>query len=393
MGTEIGTHAFEFDTPVDRRGTASIKWDKYGDRDVIPLWVADMDFASPPAVIAALLQRAAHGVYGYTHASAALEGAVLASLLKDYAWDVPVTWLVWLPGLVSGLNVACRAVGVPGDEVATFVPIYPPFLTAPVYCQRSVVKVPLVLSPSGRWEMDLELLEHSLTPRTRLLLLCSPHNPVGRVWSATELQDLARFVLRYDLVVCSDEVHAGLVLDEDKRHIPTATLGAEIAARTITLMAPSKTYNLAGLGCSFAVIPDAGLRRDFCRIMEGIVPHVNLFGYEAALAAYEKGGEWLAALLRYLRTNRDLVEAAVANLPGLSLPHVEATYLAWIDARRSGLAEPVRDFERAGVGLSDGADFGAPGFVRLNFGCSRSLLAEGLTRLGSALQGRGLASG
>jgi cysteine-S-conjugate beta-lyase len=383
---------FDFDTPVDRRGTGSFKWDRYGKRDVIPLWVADMDFRSPPAVVAALEGRAAHGVFGYTHATDELEAAVLASLARDYSWEVPVTWLVWLPGLVSGLNVVCRTVGVPGDDVATFVPIYPPFLTAPGLGLRSVLRVPLVFSreadgaETGRWEMDLDLLEHSLTPRTRLLLLCSPHNPVGRVWSRTELEALADLACRRNLVVGSDEVHAGLVLDEDKRHIPLATLGPQIAARTITLMSPSKTYNVPGLGCSFAVISDPALRRDFCAAMEGIVPHVNLFGYVAARAAYEGGRAWLEALLEYLRANRDLVEKEVAALPGLSMGHVEATYLAWIDARGSGLPDPAKTFERAGVGLSDGADFGEPGFVRLNFGCSRSLLAAGLSRMRAALE-------
>ena len=383
---------FDFDTPVDRRGTASFKWDRYGGRDVIPLWVADMDFRSPPAVMAALQERVAHGVFGYSHATDELEATVQAMLARDYGWEVRVPWLVWLPGLVSGLNVVCRTVGAPGDGVATFVPVYPPFLSAPGFARRSVVKAPLVLGRAGlatapgRWEMDLDLLERAITPRTRLLLLCSPHNPIGRVWSKAELEGLAEVALRHDLIIASDEVHADLVLDEDKRHIPIATLGAEVAARTLTLMAPSKTYNVPGLGCSFAVISDPSLRRDFCRAMEGIVPHVNLFGYVAAQAAYEQGGPWLCALLAYLRGNRDLVEKEISAMPGLSVAHVEATYLAWIDARDSGLPDPAQAFERAGVGLSDGAEFGAPGFVRLNFGCSRSLLAEGLARMRAALQ-------
>ncbi len=382
MNDATHTAGFDFDTVIDRRGTASYKWDKYSGRDVIPMWVADMDFLSPPAVAAALAERAAHGVYGYTHATDELETVVQAVLRAEYGWEVPAEWLVWLPGLVSGLNVLCRAVGSPGDEVATFVPIYPPFLTAPGFAQRSVLRVPLVQS-GGRWEMDLEALERSLTPRTRLLLLCSPHNPVGRVWSAGELQALADIACRRDLIVGSDEVHAGLVLDTDKPHIPLATLGSEISSRTITLMAPSKTFNLAGLGCSFAVIADKRLRRAFCDAMQGIVPHVNLFGYVAAQAAYEHGGAWLSSLLDYLRVNRDLVENAVTAMPGLDVAHVEATYLAWIDTRGSGLSDPVRDFEKAGVGLSDGAEFGAPGFVRLNFGCSRSVLLEGLARMHS----------
>jgi cysteine-S-conjugate beta-lyase len=380
---------FDFDAPVERRGTGSLKWDRYGERDVIPLWVADMDFPSPPAVVTALLERAGHGVFGYTHASGELEAVVQAALARDYSWEVPASWLVWLPGLVSGLNVLCRAVGTTGDEVATFVPIYPPFLSAPGFAQRSVLRVPLVThgnaGASGRWEMDLELLERALTPRTRLLLLCSPHNPAGRVWSPSELEALADLACRHDLVIGSDEVHSGLVLDEDKRHLPIAALGTDVADRTITLMAPSKTFNVAGLGCSFAVISSPHRRREVQQAMEGIVPHVNLFGYEAARAAYESGGPWLEALLAYLRGNRDLVEREIATLAGLSVAHVEATYLAWIDARGSGLTDPVKDFERAGVGLSDGADFGAPGFVRLNFGCTRELLREGLARMRRAL--------
>ncbi len=233
--------------------------------------------------------------------------------------------------------------------------------------------------------MDLDLLERSLTPRSRLLMLCSPHNPVGRAWSRAELEALAEVVLRRNLIVASDEVHSGLVLDEDKRHVPLASLGPEIAARTITLMAPSKTFNIPGLGCSFAVISDRGLRRDVTCAMEGIVPHVNLLGYVAAQAAYESGRQWHEQLLAYLRGNRDLVEREVASMPGLSVAHVEATYLAWIDARGSGLADPAKDFEKAGVGLSDGADFGSPGFVGLNFGCRRELLVEGLGRMRAAL--------
>ncbi len=378
--SEVG---FDFDSVVDRRGTGSLKWDRYEGRDVIPLWVADMDFPSPPAVIEALRRRVDHGIFGYTHASPQLEAAVLGSLAGEHSWDVEPAWLVWLPGLVSGLNVVCRAVGVPGDEVLSFVPIYPPFLTAPGHVQRSVVRVPLVPAGGGvtRWEMDLAALEQALTPRSRLLLLCSPHNPVGRAWSRQELEALAEIALRHDLVVCSDEVHAGLVLDEDRTHMPLAALGPEVAARTITLMAPSKTFNIPGLDCSFAIISDPTLHRDFSRAMEGIVPHVNLFGYVAAEAAYEHGGAWRQGLLDYLRGNRDLVETEIGSMPGLRVTHVEATYLAWIDARDLGAPAPARAFLEAGVGLSDGAEFGAPGFVRLNFGCNRTLLGEALARM------------
>ncbi|MBC8018086.1 MAG: putative C-S lyase [Verrucomicrobia bacterium] len=372
--------SFDFDTPTDRRGTASEKWDRYAGRDILPLWVADMDFRSPPAVIEALHRRVDHGVFGYTAPPHELIATVLEMLQREYGWQVPEEWLIWLPGLVCGLNVTCRAVGDPGDAVATFTPVYPPFFSAPRNADRELVGVPL-LDAGGHWLMDLAALERAITPRTRLLLLCSPHNPVGRVWSREEQQALLELAERHDLVVCSDEIHAGLVLDESKRHVPFATLSADAAHRTVTLYAPSKTYNIPGLGCSFAVIPDDSLRRSFRRAMAGIVPHVNLLGYTATLAAYRDGEPWRQALLEYLRKNRDLVVRMITKMPGLKTWPVESTYLAWIDARGLGVTDPADFFEKAGVGLSDGAPFGAKGFARLNFGCPRPLLNRALERM------------
>ena len=379
---------FNFDEIVDRRGTSSEKWDRYRDRDIIPLWVADMDFRSPPAVVEALHARVSHGVFGYTGPSQELVDVVIAHLLRDFGWRVEAEWLVWLPGLVCGLNVLCRAVGGPGDGVATFTPVYPPFLSAPALSGRELIKVPLALH-DGRWEMDLDTLERAITPHTKLLLFCNPHNPVGRAWRRDELERLAGIAERHDLVIGSDDIHAGLILDGGTRHLPIATISAETARRTITLLAPSKTFNIPGLGCSFAIIPDPGLRRAFRAAKAGIVPHVNLLGYTAALAAYRDGEPWRQALLSYLRGNRDLVAAEVGRMPGLSATHVEATYLTWIDTRQMGLQHPGRFFEEAGVGLSDGADFDGPGFVRLNFGCPRPLLQEALERMNRACRGQG----
>jgi len=375
---------FDFDTTIDRSGTGSEKWDRYQGRDVIPLWVADMDFRSPPAVIAALHERVEHGVFGYTHPPQGLIEAVLEHLERDFCWQVPPEWLVWLPGLVCGLNVLSRAVGEAGDEVITFTPVYPPFMSAPTLSQRSTVKVPLMLD-GGRWVADLDALERAITSRTRLLLLCSPHNPVGRAWSREELQQFADVAERHDLVIGSDDIHAGLILDEGIRHLPIAALSPETARRTITLLAPSKTYNIPGLGCSFAVISDPALRKSFIRAAGRIVPHVNLLGYTAAEAAYRHGEGWRQALLSYLRGNRDLVEDAIRKMPGLTMTPVEATYLAWIDARAAGLEDPGAFFENAGVGLSNGSDFDAAGYVRLNFGCSRILLKRALQRMEAAL--------
>jgi cysteine-S-conjugate beta-lyase len=385
MGVEIiMNNHFDFDEVIDRSNSGSEKWDKYKGSDIIPLWVADMDFRSPPAVIDTLQQRVGHGVFGYTVPPEDLAIAVQAMLLRDYGWQIETGWLVWLPGLVCGLNVACRAAGSQGDEVITFTPVYPPFMTAPELSGRTSVKVPLRQN-NQLWEIDLPALEAAITQRTSMLMLCNPHNPVGRVWTRDELAGLLEMAERHDLVICSDEIHSGLVLDPDKKHIPFAMLSEAAANRSITLNAPSKTFNIPGLGCSFAVISEPSLRRGFKKAMNGIVPHVNLLGYTATQAAYQHGEQWRGELVEYLRGNRDLVMQELGVIAGIGLTPVEATYLAWIDVRKTGIEQPVRFFEQAGVGLSDGAAFGLPGFVRLNFGCRRELLAEALRRIKAVL--------
>lgn len=369
--------SFNFDAVIERRGGDSIKWNKYAGSEVLPMWVADMDFAAPPAILQAVQERLAQGCLGYAAPRPELSEAVLAYLQRQYAWSVEAEWLVWLPGLVTGLNLACRAVD--GDAI-TATPVYPPFLFAPGFAGRALTRVPLQLR-EGRWSWDFAALQAALTPTTRLLLLCHPHNPVGRAWDDAELAALAEFCRRHELIVCSDEIHCDLILDAGRGHQPLAALNADIAQRCITLMAPSKTYNIPGLGCSFAVIPEASLRERVRRAMRGIVPDVNVLGLTAAQAAYSHCDAWREALLDVLRANRGRLEAAVAGMPGLSMTHVEATYLAWIDARGLRAANPQKFFEAAGVGLSDGCDFGLPGWVRLNFGCPPRLLETALERM------------
>lgn len=374
----------DFDTPIDRTGTASVKWGRYPDKDILPMWVADMDFRSPGAVIRALKARADHGIFGYTDAPAELVDAAVRRLATKFDWSVKPEWILWLPGVVTGLNIACRAVGDPGDEVLIMTPVYPPFFTAPKNMDRKCIPVPLS-EDEGFWRMDLDALEAAVTPRTRMIILCNPHNPVGRVFTRRELDRLAAFCHRHNLTVCSDEIHCDLILDPDKIHQPFATLDANTALRSITLMAPSKTYNIPGLGCSFAVIPDPELKNRFRKSMAGIVPDVNLMGYSGALAAYRDGEPWLSALLSYLRDSRDFLVQEMETLPGLRMAPVEATYLAWIDTRDTGIASPAAFFENAGVGLSDGKYFGLEKFVRLNFGCSREVIREAVDRMRTAL--------
>jgi cystathionine beta-lyase len=376
---------FDFDELIDRRGTAAVKWDKFAGRDVIPMWVADMDFRSAPAIIEALKRRVEHGVFGYTDPPVELNDTIVAALERDHGWKIRHEWLMWLPGLVSGINLVCRAIGEHGDDVVTAVPVYHPFLSGPVHQRRTVTRVPMRLDGT-KWVWDLERLEAAITPRTKLLLLCNPHNPVGRVFSREELNELARIAEKHDLVISSDEIHCGLVLDADKSHVPIATLGEDIAARTITLMAASKTFNLPGLGCAFAVAPNAQLRARLSLAAAGILPRVNAMGFVATLAAYRNSIGWQRALVDYLRMNRDLVIEKIRGISGLSITPIEATYLAWIGIDADTLPDPVPFFESAGVGLYDGRVFGTEGYVRLNFGCPRALLEQGLDRMQRAMR-------
>jgi len=379
----VTNSSFDFDQPVDRRGTAATKWDKYAGRDVIPMWVADMDFRSSPAIIEALKQRVDHRVFGYTEPPDELNDAIVAALARDHAWSIQREWLMWLPGLVTGLNVVSRAIGADGDDVVTAVPVYHPFMSAPANQHRTVTQVPMRIE-RDRWVWDFERLEASITPRTRLLLLCNPHNPVGRVFTRDELTELARIAEKHDLIISSDEIHCGLVLDADKPHISIATLAESVAARTITLMSASKTFNLPGLGCAFAVVPNPSLRAKLARAAAGIVPRVNAMGFVATLAAYRDSSEWHRELIRYLRANRDYVIDRIRAIPGLSITPIEATYLAWIGLERNALKDPQAFFENAGVGIYDGRTFGCEGYVRLNFGCPRSQLQQALDRMEAA---------
>jgi cystathionine beta-lyase len=391
--------SFGFDTLIDRRNGDSIKWNRYAGRDILPLWVADMDFAAPPATLEAMHRRIDHGIFGYSAPWPSLIDAVRGHLLRHYDWEVEVDWIVWIPGMVAALNVACRAVGNQGDAVFTHTPVYPPFLSAPGLSSRRLVTDRLLRKESEgdpRWQFDPKTTDAALGANAvKLWLLCHPHNPVGRVWTADELLDIARLAEKHDLVVCSDEIHCGLVLDGAVRHKPFGALSADAAQRSITLMAPSKTFNLPGLYSTFAVIPNPALRHSFEAVTDGIMPHVNTLGLVATEAAYRDCDDWHRALLDYLRGNVRLVEQALAKLPGMTMTPVEATYLAWIDCTKfctaRNIANPQKLFEAAGIGLSDGTAFGRGDdfmkFVRLNFGCPRATLEEALRRIAAGASG------
>jgi cystathionine beta-lyase len=383
---------FDFDRPIDRRSTASNKWKKY-DKDVLPLWVADMDFASPEPVVRALRERAAHGVFGYVYEEPEYFTVVAERVARRYGWRVAPEAVVQLPGVIAGFNMAARMFTTPGDGLLEQVPVYPPILRCPGNMGLTRDEAPLARRADGRYEIDWDAFERAITPRTRAFLLCNPHNPTGRVYTREELTRMAEICLRRDLWIIADEIHCDLVF-APHRHVPIASLGPEVERRTITLMSPSKTFNLAGLKSAIAVVPDAALRERFVAAKVDLVANPNVFGFAAALAAYRDGDPWLAALMKYLEGNRDFTARYVReHFPGVVMYPPEGMYLAWLDFRQAGIpgGDPFTFFlDKARVALNDGATFGpgGGGFARLNFGSPRAMLTEGLDRMRAAFDAR-----
>ena len=376
---------FDFDTQIPRRGTGCIKYDRRPELD--PFWVADMDFASAPVILEALHQRVNHGIFGYAQAHAGLNDAVTNYLRDRRGVVVPLEQVVHLGGLVPALSLAARAFCKAGDAVMTCTPVYPPFIGVHHDAQVSLITTDHV-QVDGRWTFDWQAMENAVTPETRVFLLCNPQNPLGRVFSAEELTKLATFCEVHDLVLVSDEIHCDLIFDEAATpHFSALNLPENLAKRCITLLAPSKTWNIAGLGYAFAVIPDDLLRRRFTAVRGHTLAEINTLAYYAAEAAYRDGEPWREELVAYLKTNRDLlVDFIHTRCPGLTVIAGEATYLAWIDARGMGVENPAQHFEqKAGLFLSDGAYFGWPGWIRFNFGCPRARMLEGLEKIAAAL--------
>ena len=383
---------YNFDELIGRRNTASSKWTKYAN-DVLPMWVADMDFRSPEPVIKALTERVSHGIFGYEGATPALYDVICERMQRLYNWKVTPEEILFLPGLVSGFNLMARATGQPGDGVVMLTPVYHPFLSAPGNQGEIAQTAQLIRKTQGQiitYEIDFDAFEAAITPRTRMFLHCHPHNPIGREWTPAENRRLAEICIKHNLIICSDEIHCDLMM-ENNRHVPTAALSPEIADRTITLMAPSKTYNLPGLGCSFAIIQNKQLRAEVQKAEMGTIPHVNALGLTAAYAAYTEGDEWLTELRKYLTGNRDtMVDYIQENLPIINTTVPEATYLAWLDCNHAGIKGNPFEFclVNAKVALNDGAAFGpgGEGFVRFNYGCPRSQMLEALDKMKDAFQ-------
>ena len=386
--------AYNFDQLPQRRHTENIKWRAYAD-DVLPMFVADMDFVSPEPVRRALRAAVDHGVFGYPRGLHG-EGSELpeyAQCIVDrmadrYDWRIQPQDVVFLPGIVVGLNIVGNMFHAEGGALLVQPPVYPPFLGIAGNAGLVQQEAELSRQADGTYVVDEDRLAGAFTSDTRLFVLCNPHNPVGRVYRREELERVADVCLSRGVTICSDEIHSDLIY-RGQRHVPIAALDPEIASHTITFVAPSKTFNLPGLQASAAIIPNPELRERFQAARQGLVPWVNLMGLIAMEAAYREGQEWLDQLLVYLEANRDFVTDFVRQeLPGLSMAKPEGTYLAWIDCREANLGDPCEFFlSKARVALGNGANFGpgGQGFVRLTFGCPRSMLAEALARMKSAL--------
>jgi cystathionine beta-lyase len=380
---------YNFDEIIPRRITDSEKWNFY-DQDVLPFWVADMDFKSPQPVIDALHQRVSHGIFGYPSDNLALKESICNRMENLYQWKVNPQEILFLPGVVSGFNLMAHAFTQPGDGVLMQPPVYHPFLIAPNNAKAVRQNAPLIIDEKQHYSIDFDLFNTTIDAKTKLFLLCNPHNPVGRVFSRSELRNMAEICLQNNIIICSDEIHADIIYQNHK-HIPIASLDPEIARRTITLMAPSKTFNIAGLGFSFAIIQNPDLLREVKKARGGLVSGPNLLGITAALAAYNHGEEWLQQLISYLGNNwMELNEFLHSNMPGIKVSPIEGTYLAWLDCRELMLKESPFEFflNHARVAFNDGKIFGigGEGFARFNFGCPRQTMQEGLKRMQQALE-------
>ena len=379
---------FDFDLRIQRRGTSCSKWDKF-EEDILPMWVADMDFRPPPVVVDALKGCVEHGVFGYPFMEEDVKQVVVDWMAKRHHWQIDPQSVVNVPGVVTGFNLAAHAVTEPGDGVMVQTPAYGPFLKVAKNVRLEQHEMELTRGEDGVYSVDYELFEETIKDNTRIFMLCNPQNPTGRVFRQDELEKMAEICLRHGVIICADEIHSDLVYP-GHQHTSIASLNEEIAQNSITLMAASKSFNIAGLKASAAIIPNPELRERYENARQGLVDWVSGIGNTAMIAAFQGGEEWLAELMDYLEANRDyLAQFVQERLPGVELHKPEGTFLAWLDCRSAGIDGKPSDFfrEKARVEMNDGEWFGqgGKGFVRLNFGCPRSMLTEALERMEQAL--------
>jgi cystathionine beta-lyase len=385
---------WNFDEPARREGTNSIKYDlrkeTFGSGDIIPMWVADMDFNTPDFIINALSSRLKHEILGYSFRSPEYFTSIMSWSEKRHSWGLQKEWICFSPGIVPALNFCTLAFTEPGDSIIVQPPVYFPFFSAIESHGRKLIYNPLKES-AGNWEMDFDNLRDSITDRTKMIFISNPHNPVGRVWYPDELSELVDICLENNILIISDEIHCDLVLPGFK-HTPVAKLSAEAAHNTITCIAPSKTFNLAGLSTSSVIIPNPELRRSFNSIVEKLhVGNGNIFGTAASVAAYSNGSEWLDELLKYLEKNVSYVmDFCNDRIPELRPLRTEATYMIWIDCRSMGLTgKELQTFfvTKAGIGMNEGSTFGpgGEGYMRMNLACPMSTVVKAMDNIEKAI--------
>lgn len=384
----------DFDRIINRVGTDSIKWDGrervFGKADVIPLWVADMDFETPEFIRKRIAKRLEHPILGYTYRGEGFAGSFTGWVKRRLNWNVDPSWVTFMPGVVSAVSIAVLAYTRPGDEVIIQPPVYHPFYFCVEGHGRKLILNHLI-HKNGRFTFDLKLLKSQITPKTRMLILSSPHNPGGTVWTPEELSGLVSVCKEHDIRIVSDEIHSDLVFSPN-RHTPILKVAEDYQHRILLTMAPSKTFNLAAMSTSIVVIPDQKERMQYEDLVHTL--HVgmgNVFGIEALQAAYEEGDQWLDQLLIYLLGNRQFIyDFLLSEIPQVEMMVPDATYMTWLDFRKLGMTSEVLNkfiIEKAGLGLNNGTQFGpgGEGFMRLNFGCPRSLVAQGMNQLKSAI--------
>lgn len=381
----------DFNQDNHRRQSDSEKWNTYS-KACIPMWVADADYAVPPSVIDALQTRLLHPVLGYGQESEKLRELIVERMQRLYQWTINPEWICFTPGVVGSLN-SCRAImGEEGSQAITALPVYPHLQNATPILKRGMTFYKM-RNEQGRFTPDFAELESKIDSTTKMLILCNPHNPVGTVYNEQELQQFAALAEKHDLLICSDDIHADFALYEDKPYRPIASLSSALSKRTITLMAASKTFNIAGLNCSYAIIEDEALRKQFQTQLKGLVGGVNILGFVASEAAYEHGEPWLAEQLVHLRQQAEYCYQRIQSMPLLSMNKMEATYLAWIDATAAHQRVKAKGFASFydylldfGLAVSDGKTFGDEHFIRINLATSQELLEKGLDRLANAVE-------
>ncbi len=378
---------YDFDSIIDRIETRSTKWLKFDDPNILPMWVADMDFECPPEVTKAIKKRVDQGIFGYTERPVELTSLLQKRLVDKSGWEIDPEWVTWMPGVVVGLNVACRTALSPGDMVMTPSPIYRPFVYASDNMNRGRLNTDLK-NVEGRLELDYESIEQLMSEEIKMFFFCNPHNPGGTVFNQEEIKKLVDICEKNQTIICADEIHSDLIFEPGRKHLHLAQTNEYAQNNSITLLSPTKTFNMQGLPCGAAIIPNPELRQEFRRNMRGIAAHIGVFAYTAAEAAYKYGEPWYQELMDYLGENRKLLKEEISKIEGLSLYGPEATYLAWIDCSKTGLDDPSDFFINAGVGVHRGEWFGDSQFVRLNFGCPRSRLEEALSRIKKAFSQR-----